>query len=74
MPDNQFFSLGFHPQGHLTLALEQPVATGLITIWETTWRNGNYCLETAAHLPSGIYLARLQVGNRLECRKMTLLK
>ncbi|MFA7329977.1 MAG: T9SS type A sorting domain-containing protein [Candidatus Delongbacteria bacterium] len=48
VPDNQFFSLGFYPQGHLTLALEQPAATGLITIWETTWRNGSYCLETAA--------------------------
>jgi hypothetical protein len=63
LPDNQFYSLGFYPQGHLTLELDQALQSGTITIWETTWRNGSYCLETASVEVAGANLdSWVQVG------------
>ncbi len=46
-PDRVFFSMGFTPGGEIVFALDQAYRGGELTVWETTYLNGNYCLEEA---------------------------
>lgn len=47
VPDGDMFSLGFLPMGEMVVGIDPPMAVGEIELWETTYRNGSYCLETA---------------------------
>ena len=46
-PDRSFFSMGFNPGGEVIFALDEPCTGGELTIWETTFLSGSYCLEEA---------------------------
>jgi len=46
-PDGDMFSLGFMPMGELEFSVDPPLAFREVSVWEDTWLNGSYCLETA---------------------------